>query len=284
MRYKLNLLLALASLLTAALACNYSFTTANISGLKISREKNAATETSNFESGATVYIVAQISNTSDKHKVTSRVLYDDVQGHDSGKPVPGAETSVEVPGATAATFTLTPPGTGWEAGKYKVEVVLKNESGKEIDQKSSSFSVEKPGSAAPVEESKETPAANTNSASSSSIPAPRLTDIKITTDDSSEPERSQETFGPLDSIYVMYTMKNVSRGAHIYCNMYMDSADKTLVRSLSYMNPPESEFVERFDFDPRAGWATGPYLIELSYRPGSDAEPVVLKTLKLNVR
>ncbi|HEY0547710.1 MAG TPA: hypothetical protein VGC91_20175 [Pyrinomonadaceae bacterium] len=136
---KFNLLLGLAVIVVAALACNSSFTTANISSLKISKDKSASSETSTFAPGDAVYVVAQISNTSDTHKVTSRVLFDD--GADSGKPVPGTETTIDVPGAAAATFTFTPPASGWAAGKYKVEVTMKDDAGKQVDQKTGSFSV-----------------------------------------------------------------------------------------------------------------------------------------------
>jgi hypothetical protein len=280
MRHKLNSLLGLAVILLAALACNYSFTTANIGSLKVSKYKNAAMETSVFEPRDAVYVVAQISNTSDQHKVTSRVLYEDVQGQASGKLVPGADTTIDVPGAAAATFTLAPSSSGWEPGRYKVEVTLKNEDGKLLDQKTTVFTVEGESTS---QETTETPAANTNSASTSTDSA-RLADVKLTADNSSEPERSQDTFAPNDFIYVMYTMENVPRRAAVYCNMYMDNGDKTPLRSLSYMNPPEPKFAERFDLDPEVGWADGTHLIELSYRANPDAEPTVLKTLKVNIR
>jgi hypothetical protein len=136
---KFHSLLGLAAIVVAALACNASFTTANISSLKVSKDKSASSETSTFAPGDTVYAVAQISNTSDTHKVTSRILFDD--GADAGKPVPGAETTIDVPGAAAATFTLSPPASGWAAGKYKVEVTMKDDAGKQVDQKTSSFTV-----------------------------------------------------------------------------------------------------------------------------------------------
>ncbi len=146
---KLNPLIGLAVILIVALACNKSFTTANISSVKVSKDKSAASETSTFASSDTVYVVADISNTSDKHKVTNRILYDDVKGQDAGKLVPGGETTIDVPGAATATFTLSPPGSGWAGGKYKVEVTMKDDEGKQIDQKTGSFSVSGSSDVAP---------------------------------------------------------------------------------------------------------------------------------------
>ena len=136
-----NLVLALGLMLSAVLACNFSATTANISSLKLGKDESVKTETSDFKPGDVVYAVAQISNTSDKHKVRARVLYDDVRGQDSGKVVPGLETSLDVPGAVPVTLNFTGPGKNWMAGRYKVEVTMTGEDGKQIDQKTANFTV-----------------------------------------------------------------------------------------------------------------------------------------------
>src|SRR5215210_5333258 len=94
-----NLVLALGLMLSAVLACNFSATTANISSLKLGKDESAKTEANEFKPSDVVYAVAQISNTSDKHKVKARVVYDDVRGQSAGKVVPGLETSLDVPGA-----------------------------------------------------------------------------------------------------------------------------------------------------------------------------------------
>lgn len=136
-----NLVLALGLMLSAVLACSFSATTANISSLKLSKDEGAKTETSDFKPSDVVYAVAQISNTSDKHKVKARVLYDDVRGQDSGKVVPGLETSLDVPGAVPVTLNFTGPGKNWMAGRYKVEVTMSDDAGKQIDQKTATFTV-----------------------------------------------------------------------------------------------------------------------------------------------
>ena len=141
MQNRLNLGLALGLMVFIALACNFSATTANISSLKLGKDESIKTETSDFKPGDVVYAVAQISNTSDKHKVKARVLYDDVKGQDSGKVVPGLETSLDVPGAVPVTLNFTGPGKSWMAGRYKVEVTMTDDAGKQIDQKTATFNV-----------------------------------------------------------------------------------------------------------------------------------------------
>src|SRR6185503_7920393 len=122
----------------AALACNFSASTANISDLKVSKDKAATQPTSSFAASDTVYAVATISNAPGAVKVKGRLVFDEVEGAESG-PVPGAETTVELPGSGTATFTFTPPSSGFPPGKYKVEVFMLNENGEQKDQKSSGF-------------------------------------------------------------------------------------------------------------------------------------------------
>lgn len=136
-----SLALGLGLMLAAILACNFSATTANISSFKIGKDAEAKTEASEFKPGDVVYAVAQISNTSDTHKVKARVLYDDVSGQDSGKVVPGLETTLDVPGARPVMLNFTGPGKNWKAGRYKIEVTMTNADGKQIDEKSGTFTI-----------------------------------------------------------------------------------------------------------------------------------------------
>lgn len=132
--------LGLGVLLATALACNFSATTANISSLKLSKDKGASTETSSFAGSDTVYAVAAISNAAEKLKAVGRLSAEQVEGMDAG-PIPGAETTLDLPGSATATFTFTPPPGGWPPGRYKVDVLMLNESGEQKDQKSATFTV-----------------------------------------------------------------------------------------------------------------------------------------------
>lgn len=136
-----NAVYALGLVLLVTVACKFSFTTANISELKISKEKSAGSTTSSFNASDTVYVVADVSNAPSKTKLKARLLFDNVQGQTSGAAVPGAETTIEMPGSGSGTFTFTPPGSGWPNGSYKVEVSLLNEDNEQKDQKTGTFSV-----------------------------------------------------------------------------------------------------------------------------------------------
>ena len=135
-----DLTLGLGVLVAFALACNFSASTANISSLKLSKDKAASTETASFAAPDTIYAVATISNASEKLKAKGRLSAEQVEGLDAG-PIPGAETTLELPGAATATFTFTPPQGGWPPGRYKVDVLMLNEAGEQKDQKSATFNV-----------------------------------------------------------------------------------------------------------------------------------------------
>lgn len=135
-----NLAFGLGLLVAFALACNFSATTANISSLKLSKDKAAGTETNSFAANDTVYAVATISNVPDKVKVKGRLVVEEAEGEQSG-PVPGLENTLDMGGSGTATFTFTPPADGWPKGRYKVEVLMTNEAGEQKDQKEAGFTV-----------------------------------------------------------------------------------------------------------------------------------------------
>lgn len=135
-----GLLIPLGLLVFAAVACNFSASTANISDLKLGKDQAATQQTSSFAASDTVYAVATISNAPGAVKVKGRLVIEDVEGEQSG-PIPGLEKTLDLPGSGTATYTFTPPADGFPKGKYKVEVFMLNEAGEQKDQKSASFNV-----------------------------------------------------------------------------------------------------------------------------------------------
>jgi len=129
------LVISLGVLVVLALACKFSASTANISGLKIGKDKSVTTETSSFAPNDTVYAVVTISNSMTKVKVKGRLVPEDAPGEK------GPESTVELPSSGTATFTFTPPASGFPAGKYKIEVIMMNEEGEQKDTKSATFTV-----------------------------------------------------------------------------------------------------------------------------------------------
>lgn len=136
-----NLACALGLVLLTVLACKFSFTTANLSSLKLSKDEKANSTASSFGPKETIYAIAEVSNAPSKMKLKGRLLFEKVEGNSSGSLVPGMETTIDLPGSTKGTFTFTPPGAGWANGSYKVEISLLAEDGEQKDQKTETFSV-----------------------------------------------------------------------------------------------------------------------------------------------
>ncbi|MCA1578357.1 MAG: hypothetical protein LC794_13455 [Acidobacteria bacterium] len=136
---KWNPVLALGLLMAAVLACNA--TTANISSLKLSSDEEGKNETKSFKPGDKVYAIAQISNNPGKVQTKFRILYDDVEGENSGVLVEGAEKTLEVDGSRPAIFWITLPNRGFRNGRYKLEVSMLTESGEQKDQETATFDV-----------------------------------------------------------------------------------------------------------------------------------------------
>lgn len=124
--------------MVVVLACNAS--TANLSSLKIGKDKAVSSESSSFGPNDTVYAVGTVSNAPGKVKVKGLLAFEDVEGQKQG-PIPGLEKTLDLEGSGTATYTFTPPPDGWPKGKYKVEVILMDDSGAQKDQKSATFSV-----------------------------------------------------------------------------------------------------------------------------------------------
>jgi len=140
MHTRLNSVFGLGLLVIVALACNFSASTANLSSLKLGKDKTISQPTSSFDAGDTIYGVAEVSNAPGKVKVKGRLVIEEVEGQQPG-PIPGLEKTLDLPGSGTATYTFTPPADGWPKGKYKLEVLMLDEAGEQKDQKAASFTV-----------------------------------------------------------------------------------------------------------------------------------------------
>ena len=134
------LTVALGCVFIVNLACNFSVSTANMSSLKLGKDKTVSQELTTFAPSDVIYAVATISNAPDKVKVKGRLGIEDVPGETAG-PIPGLETTLDLAGSGTATFTFTPPSEGWPKGKYKMEAFMLNEGGEQKDQKATVFTV-----------------------------------------------------------------------------------------------------------------------------------------------
>lgn len=117
-----------------------SFSTANMSSLTTSKDKEGKESTTSFKAGDTIYAKATISNNGGKVKVKFSLM------DPSGKAMSGADVAVDIDGDGFATFTLPTPPT-LAAGSYKLNADMMNEAGEKKDNKSVTLTIA--GGAAP---------------------------------------------------------------------------------------------------------------------------------------
>ena len=136
---KWSVVIAAALTLTLVSAC--SFTTANISSLKLSKDKDGKSETNTFAPSDSIYALATVSNVPSKVTLKFRLFTEDVVGQPKNQPVPQFDISLDLPSSGVGTYSLTPPPAGWPAGKYRIDVAMLIESGEQKDQETTSFTV-----------------------------------------------------------------------------------------------------------------------------------------------
>ena len=133
--------IVVGALLVIALGSACSFTTANISGLKLSKDKEGTNETNSFAPGDPIYARATVSNVPSKVTLKFRLFTENVEGQQQNAPVSQFDTSIEMPRSGIGTYSLTPPPRGWPVGKYRIEVAMLIESGEQKDHKAVTFTV-----------------------------------------------------------------------------------------------------------------------------------------------
>ncbi len=130
-------LLGLTLSLLFVAGCKVSCTTANISSLKFSKDKEGTAQTNSFAAGDTVYAIATVSNNPGKVTIKFRLFAEKVEGMQDNAPVPNLDVSVDVPGDGSGIYTLKPSGA-WAPGRYRVEAVMLY-NGEQKDQETGTF-------------------------------------------------------------------------------------------------------------------------------------------------
>lgn len=135
MKNNVSAILSICFLIIVGLACNASFTTANISSFNFGKNEKAEPPTTTFDVGEKIYAVTIVSNTSSKHKMKFKIFYENVTGKTKGEEALTKDLDFE--GARPVYLFFNAP----TAGEYKVEATLLAEDGKELDKKSGTITV-----------------------------------------------------------------------------------------------------------------------------------------------
>ncbi len=140
MKIKIKSIVILGILAIASAACSVGFSTANLSDLKFGKDKSASSAATNFKAEDEIFAVTAVNNASGKNKVKFRLLFDKVEGGQAGAVAYKFDKETPVEDSRAIWFNFSVPG-GFVPGTYKVETVLSDEDGKELDRKTGNFTV-----------------------------------------------------------------------------------------------------------------------------------------------
>ena len=124
----LMIFLAISMLMLASIACESSVSTANITSVVLTADKDAPTDTTTFTPDQTFYAVVTVANAPDSTKV--KAVWSTVD--DAGKATQIAEKEI-VGSNSSITFDATNTAGPWPAGKYRVEIFLNDKSNKTIE-------------------------------------------------------------------------------------------------------------------------------------------------------
>ena len=118
---KIQILLVIAILISAALACGGSISTANISSAKMAADSEGTQETTVFAPDQTFYCIVELANAPDDTKLKAVWTAVEVEGEEQNVLIDEAEITAEE--GNVFTFDLTNNGL-WPVGKYKVDLYL----------------------------------------------------------------------------------------------------------------------------------------------------------------
>ena len=119
--HKIQILLVIAILISAALACGGSISTANISSAKMAADSEGTQETTVFAPDQTFYCIVELANAPDDTKLKAVWTAVEVEGEEQNVLIDEAEITAEE--GNIFTFDLTNNGL-WPVGKYKVDLYL----------------------------------------------------------------------------------------------------------------------------------------------------------------
>lgn len=135
------------ALFIMAAGCNFS--TANLSGLTTSTDKEGKTPSTSFKTGDTIFGKAPVANNPGKVKVKFALIAEDVKGMTKGDTLKGSDVSLDIEGDKAGEYTVKVV-EAFPAGKYKLTADMLNEAGEKKDSKSVDLTVTQVAPAAPA--------------------------------------------------------------------------------------------------------------------------------------
>jgi hypothetical protein len=120
MKNKLYLVLCLAALLLASLACNFSASTANISSAFMAKDQDGTQPTEVFTSDETFYCIVQLANAPDDTNL--KAVWTAVNAENTDPNLQINET--EITSGDGQVYFQLNNNSPWPTGDYKVDIYL----------------------------------------------------------------------------------------------------------------------------------------------------------------
>ena len=120
---KPRFLLPIFALLIAALACSFSFSTANIDNARLARDADGNDTSAQFNADETVFVVFDLKNAPEDTEILAVWYYTtvDTDGVETHTELDRSET---INTSSAEIWFSFLPQNGWQAGTHRVDLVL----------------------------------------------------------------------------------------------------------------------------------------------------------------
>lgn len=106
---------------------------------KLTKDRAGKEPATIFNAYDTIYAQAPIGSASENTRVMGRLVIVDVAGRPPGV-IPSFDMTMElIPGMSHASFTFSAPLSGWPDGKYRIDIVVLDASGRPKATKSATF-------------------------------------------------------------------------------------------------------------------------------------------------
>jgi hypothetical protein len=199
---------AILVVLLAGLACQFSFSTAEVENLRLAQDEAGQQATTQFNPGDTFYLVGDLSNAPDDTRLKAVWTVVAAEGVDPNTVIEERELTAP---SGPFWFSLTQDTGAWPVGSYKVDLFLDDELNQSLG-----FLVTAPPAAQVEPTATVAPVAPTQAAAPTAPPASGpagLSNIYTALDE--EGQQPSSVFAQADKIYTIFTLEAGQDGASV---------------------------------------------------------------------
>jgi hypothetical protein len=124
--------------LVAMSACSVS--TAHLTDLKLSKDKDMTAAADTFAPTDTIYATSGIANNPSKATLVWHITAVNAKGQPPNTKIAQLDKSFDLDADGTSSYSLTPPTAGWPVGSYQIEVDMMID-GVQKEQKTATFTV-----------------------------------------------------------------------------------------------------------------------------------------------